>query len=64
MDVESSVIRDTNPQHWKVGFLYYDSPNPRLFAPKKMTGLPLTLNFAHSSAWVLSAVIIASFLFF
>jgi hypothetical protein len=52
------MVRDQNPQHWKLLIFYYNPDNPRLFVPKR-TGLPVTLNFARPMAWVMTAPIIA-----
>jgi uncharacterized membrane protein len=52
------MVRDQDPQHWKLMVFYYNPKNPRLFVPKR-TGLPVTLNFARPMAWVMTAPIIA-----
>jgi hypothetical protein len=44
-----SSYRDTNPQHRKFLFFYYNPDDPRLFVPKRLIGNPFTLNFAQ--AW-------------
>ncbi len=56
------MIRDANPQHWKLLVFYYNPENPKLFVPKR-TGLPLTINFAKPAAWMLSFGILALLLF-
>jgi uncharacterized membrane protein len=52
------MLRDRDPQHWRLGFIYYNPDTPRLFVAKRY-GTPLTLNFAKPAAWVISAVPIA-----
>jgi uncharacterized membrane protein len=56
------MLRDRNPQHWKLLIFYYNSENPRLFVPKR-TGIPFTLNFARPMAWVMTAPVIAGLAF-
>jgi uncharacterized membrane protein len=48
--------RDTNPQHWKFLFFYYNLDDRRLFVPKRWTGNPFMLNFARPAAWVIAAI--------
>ena len=52
------MLRDRNPQHWKLLIFYYNPENPQLFVPKR-TGIPFTLNFARPMAWLMTAPIIA-----
>jgi len=52
------MISDTNPQHWKLVFIYYNPENPKLWVNKR-SGLPFTLNFARPAAWAITAVIVA-----
>jgi uncharacterized membrane protein len=56
------MIRDRQPQHWKLSIFYYNPENPRLFVPKR-TGLPVTLNFARLMAWLMTGSIIALLVF-
>jgi uncharacterized membrane protein len=56
------MLRDSNPEHWKLFIFYYNPNSPRLFVGKR-TGLPFTLNFATPIAWVLSAGILGVLLF-
>lgn len=37
-----------NPEHWKMGFVYYNPKDPSLMVPK-MNGLGWTLNFGHKA---------------
>jgi uncharacterized membrane protein len=50
------MFRDRNPQHWKLGFIYYNPDQPRLFVAKR-SGTPITLNFAKPMAWVVAAIV-------
>ena len=52
------MVRDQNPQHWKLLIFYYNPENPRLFVQKR-TGMPFTLNFARPMAWAMTVPIIA-----
>jgi uncharacterized membrane protein len=49
------MIKDTNPAHWKLGFLYYSPEQPRLLVAKRY-GSPWTLNFARPAAWAIVAI--------
>ncbi len=49
------MLRDKNPDHWKLLFFYFNPEQPRLFVAKR-TGLPLTLNFARPMAWAITAL--------
>ena len=51
--------RDTNPQHWKLLFFYYNPQEKRLFVPRRI-GLKFTLNFAKPLAWAITGVIVAT----
>ncbi len=55
---EDFMLRDQNPQHWKLLVFYYNPENPRLFVPKR-TGIPFTLNFARPTAWVMTVPVVA-----
>ena len=48
------MVKDSNPQHWKLVVFYYNPETPRLFVAKRY-GSPLTLNFARPMAWVIAA---------
>src|SRR5262249_50515436 len=50
--------RDTNPEHWKFLFFYYNSENPRLLVPRRWTGNPFTVNFARPTAWIVAVVFV------
>ena len=52
--------RDTDPQHWKFLIFYYNPDNPRLFVPRRWTGLPVTLNFARPGAWAIAAIMLVA----
>ena len=52
------MLRDKNPQHWKLLIFYYNPDESSLFVAKR-TGLPFTLNFAKPMAWAIAAVIVA-----
>jgi uncharacterized membrane protein len=48
---------DTNPEHWRLFFFYYNPDDPRLFVPRRWRGTgPVTLNFARPTAWVVAAI--------
>jgi uncharacterized membrane protein len=49
--------RDTNPEHWRLFFFYYNPDDPRLFVPRRWRGAgPVMLNFARRAAWVVAAI--------
>lgn len=52
------MLRDGNPQHWKLLIFYYNPEESRLFVAKRI-GLPWTLNFARPTAWVITGATIA-----
>jgi hypothetical protein len=52
------MLRDRNPQHWKLLIFYCNPGEPRLFVAKR-SGLPLTLNFAKPMAWAITATALA-----
>ena len=49
------MLRDKNPQHWKLLVFYYNPDQPRLFVAKR-SGSPMTLNFARPMAWAIVAI--------
>ena len=48
--------KDTNPNHWKLGVLYYNPDEPRLLVAKRFGG-PFTLNLANPIAWTAAAIL-------
>jgi len=52
------MIRDKNPNHWKLLVFYYNPDQPRLFVAKRLGG-PMTLNFARPMAWAVAAIPLA-----
>lgn len=50
------MLRDRDPQHWKLGIFYYNPNQSRLFVAKR-DGLPMTLNFARPIAWAITAIL-------
>jgi uncharacterized membrane protein len=57
-ELEGFMVRDQNPQHWKLLVFYYNPENPRLFVAKR-TGIPFTVNFARPTAWVMTVPVVA-----
>ena len=59
------ILRDANPNHWRLGPLYFNRQDRRLFVPQRY-GYGWTVNFANIWAWLLIGVsvlvLIASFL--
>ncbi len=51
-----AVLKDRNPEHWKLGVFYYNPDYPRLFVAKRFGGL-FTLNFANPIAWVITSIL-------
>ena len=49
------MLRDKNPEHWKLLVFYYNPDQPRLFVAKR-SGSPVTLNFARPMAWAIVAI--------
>ena len=49
---------DSNPEHWRLWFSYYNPDDPRLFVPKRWTGNPFSLNFARRGAWIVLIIIL------
>jgi uncharacterized membrane protein len=52
------MLRDKNPNHWKLWVFYYNPDLPRLFVAKRY-GTPITLNFARPMAWAIVALTLA-----
>jgi uncharacterized membrane protein len=52
------MIRDKNPNHWKLLVFYYNPDQPSLFVAKRLGG-PMTLNFARPMAWAIAAIPLA-----
>jgi len=55
---KGGMLRDTNPKHWKLGFIYYNPDTPRLWVAKR-GGTPMTLNFARPAAWLIAVTPLA-----
>jgi uncharacterized membrane protein len=53
------VLRDRNPNHWKLLVFYYNTDEPRLFVAKR-TGSPMALNYAKPMAWAITSSAIAA----
>lgn len=54
---------DYTPDHcWKAGIFYFNREDPALLVERRF-GLGYTLNFAHRTAWLISAAIAAVFAF-
>lgn len=57
-------IGDYTPDRcWKAGIFYFNKDDPALLVERRF-GLGYTLNFAHRTAWIISAAIAATLLFF
>jgi uncharacterized membrane protein len=52
------MLRDRNPQHWKLGVFYFNPDEPRLFVAKR-SGAPITVNLGRPMAWGLIVGIVA-----
>ncbi len=52
------MLRDKNPEHWKLLVFYYNPDQPRLWVAKRLGG-PMTLNFARPIAWAIAAIPLA-----
>ena len=53
------MLKDKDPQHWKLLVFYYNPDEPRLFVAKR-TGLAFPfLNFARPMAWAITVTAIA-----
>jgi len=44
-------------EYWKLGFIYFNSDNPKMFVPKRI-GIGWTLNFAHWMSWGLIGIFV------
>ena len=49
------ILRDANPNHWRLGMLCFNRQDRRLFVPKRY-GFGRTVTFANIWAWLLIAV--------
>lgn len=41
-----------DPRNWKWGLFYINPDDPRIFVPKRVPIMGVTLNFAHAKAWL------------
>lgn len=46
-----------NPDNWKWGVFYYNKNDDRLFVPKRIPELGVTINFAHPYSRLTSLII-------
>ena len=53
-----NMIRDRNPEHWRLLIFYYNPDEPHLFVAKQF-GTPVTLNFAKPMAWAVVGLTLA-----
>jgi len=53
------MLKDKNPQNWKLLVFYFNRSEPRLWVPKRF-GLGFTMNFARATAWAIIAILLAT----
>ena len=49
------ILRDANPNHWRLGMFYFNSEDRRLFVPQRY-GYGWTPNFANFWVWLVIGV--------
>jgi len=47
-----------DPKNWKLGFLYFNKEDKRIFPPKRMKELGWTINFANLKSILVFALIL------
>lgn len=47
--------------HWKFGFFYFNPNDKRIFVPKRIESMGITLNFANPKAYFALLIMIAFF---
>ncbi|MES2689029.1 MAG: DUF5808 domain-containing protein, partial [Bacteroidota bacterium] len=50
-----------DPGNWRLGIIYYNKKDRRIFPPKKMKGLGWTVNFANPYSYLTFLVMIILF---
>ena len=50
-----------DPSNWKLGVLYFNKEDKRIFPPKRINGLGWTINFANPYSVLALLVLILSF---
>jgi uncharacterized membrane protein len=50
-----------DPKNWKLSCIYYNKHDKRIFVPKRIPWMGITLNFAHTKSYI---TLIAIILFF
>jgi len=53
------MLKDNNPQSWKLLVFYFNRSEPRLWVPKRI-GLGFTMNFGRATAWAIMAILLAT----
>ena len=53
------MLKDNNPQSWKLLVFYFNRSEPRLWVPKRF-GLGYTMNLARDTAWAIMAILLAT----
>lgn len=52
-----------DPSNWRMGVLYYNKLDKRIFPPKRLKGLGWTVNFAHPYSYLtLTGIIFLSYI--
>lgn len=51
-----------NPENWKLGILYYNKKDHRLFPPKRWKNLGWTINFANPYSILVFILILSAIL--
>jgi uncharacterized membrane protein len=47
-----------NPEFWKWNIFYFNQKDKRLFVPKRIPSLGMTINFAHPAAFLIAVLFI------
>lgn len=48
-----------DPGNWKWGLFYINPADPRLFVPKPLPIMGVTLNFAHARSWLVLLLLLS-----
>jgi uncharacterized membrane protein len=52
-----------DPNNWKLGFLYFNPEDKRIFPPKRTPWMGWTINFANSKSILVFLILMAFFFF-
>lgn len=64
---ETQLLQDAwekDPKNWKLGFIYYNRQDKRLFIPKRIKILGMTYNFANPKYLIFIIIATVSVIYF